>query len=1418
MIPSNGVIVVADTFNHRIRLVTPLGVVTTLAGSDIAAFADGTGAAARFWCPTGVAVIPSSGMIVVADINNNRIRLVTPLGVVTTLAGSDSNAFADGTGAAASFYGPFGVSVIPSSGVVVVADQNNHRIRLVTPLGVVSTLAGSGSAAFAEGTGTAASFQHPFAVAVVPSSNTIVVADTYNLRIRLVTPLGVVTTLAGSSSAVFADGTGAAASFCYPRGVAVIPWSSVLVVADTCYNRIRLVTSPQDPALAACDSTWHHVALAYSPSLTPFPLSAFLDGALAFQLASTVTLPSASASTLRVGWSGDLSTNGGSLYAGSVSDLRIYARALGATEVASLAAPALFTSPSPTFTASASLSLSSSATASSSVSGSATPSPTASTTGSKSASPNVSASSTQSPSTSPSLTSTTSSSPSLSSSATASFTGATCIGSGVTTISYTGSYQFFTVPPRVVSLRVSLWGAAGGSADSGPNVGGGGAYVTGTLNVSPGQALRIIVGRGGFSCICATCTSNSQVTGCNCASCGSNDAWGGGGMGTWGGGGRSAIQVSDGAGGWVEVATAGGGGGSGNSAYSDFGGGGGCSSGGFGAAYWSSSAFSGGVNNASGSGCTTGNPFIGFSTRSYTGSGAGGSGAGYCSGISSYDATVSAQTSDNYDGAGGGSSFLGGLTGATCAAAVGKNPATAAQGTDWATPIATASAGVGGNGRVVIVTSNCYCDAGSYPSVIDSSCTPCAAGFYSAAAGASACSLCASCAAGQFQATACTATVNRVCAACVAGVNFSTTTNAASCTACTTCAAGSSTSKVLSGTAYINNGGGGFGTTLTFNVAPSPALAAGTLITGTGVTSGTAIVSGSGTAYVVSISQRVTAITMSVSTPCKVTGDASCTACPAGSFAAAGAACAACPTTPAANYGVTPSGSGFCVCNAGFWWNNAVSACVAPTLPCPAGSTLTANYTATSNTICTLCAPNTYFPAYPSTTTSSSLSDTCATCPTTAYSVTGTAAGLSYCQCQATYWFTGGVCAPAAPCQAGVTYSATGYAAPTCATCPTCAAGQYAATNCTITSPRVCAPCTLGANFTNTTNTGKCTSCSLCEPGSAPGYTITSSTATICGAPCFFAGTTLTFTVAPSPALAVGTVITGAGVTAGTTITAVTSATVYTVSISQSITTAVTMSVTTACTTTSDATCTVCPWNTYSAGGTALCTSCGTVGVVFTPAGSAHCSCAPGYYWNSLAGMGPACSVCSTASCAAGTFMTACTPTTNAGCSLCPMNTFGTGASACTACPTGVAYNASTPAGSSQCSCADGYSWNSLTFTCASLCVNGSTYTVTGCAAGTYALAGTSCCSTPPACPAGITTTGAATGQTPVTACTTCAPGFSGAVTNPGTQSAGGCLTCSPGSYQDQPGQPACLSCQCARTLASKPLPTLATATTAGRS
>ena len=177
---TSGNVYVADSSNHRIRKITAGRVVSTLACST-RGHMDGTDASARFNGPTGVA-IDSAGNVYVADRSNNRIRKVTAAGVVTTIAGSGAEGFANGIGTSAQFHRPHGVAV-DSVGNVYVADSSNHRIRKITVAGVVSTLAGSATAGFRDDTGTWAGFNDLSGVAVDSDGN-VYVADYGNNRIR----------------------------------------------------------------------------------------------------------------------------------------------------------------------------------------------------------------------------------------------------------------------------------------------------------------------------------------------------------------------------------------------------------------------------------------------------------------------------------------------------------------------------------------------------------------------------------------------------------------------------------------------------------------------------------------------------------------------------------------------------------------------------------------------------------------------------------------------------------------------------------------------------------------------------------------------------------------------------------------------------------------------------------------------------------------------------------------------------------------------------------------------------------------------------------------------------------------------------------------------------------------------------------
>ncbi len=245
-VDASGNVYVADSLNSTIRIITPAGVVTTFAGTPGAqGTTDATGKAARFDFPIGVA-LDASGNVYVADSGNETIRKISPSGAVTTLAGTPTIMGAgDGTGKAAQFDNPAGVAV-DGSGNVFVADSGNGTIRKITPAGVVTTLAGaaigSGGGGSAAGTGTAALFDDPTGVALDGSGN-IYVADSRNNLIRKMTPAGVVTTLAGTAH-IFGstNGIGPAALFSDPTGVAADSAGNIYI-ADTANSTIRQGTS-----------------------------------------------------------------------------------------------------------------------------------------------------------------------------------------------------------------------------------------------------------------------------------------------------------------------------------------------------------------------------------------------------------------------------------------------------------------------------------------------------------------------------------------------------------------------------------------------------------------------------------------------------------------------------------------------------------------------------------------------------------------------------------------------------------------------------------------------------------------------------------------------------------------------------------------------------------------------------------------------------------------------------------------------------------------------------------------------------------------------------------------------------------------------------------------------------------------------
>ena len=252
VVDTSGNFFIADTGNSVIRKMTPGGVVTTHAGlAGVRGAIDGPSASARFNSPSGVAV-DGVGNVYVSDTFNHTIRVISPGGNVTTLAGSaGSSGSTDGTGDAARFSLPGGIAV-DTGGNVYVADTSNHLIRRISSGGAVTTLAGgAGISGLLDGLGTNARFNTPNAVALDNASN-IYVADSLNNAIRKVTALGAVTTLAGSAvgSPGGADGNGTAASFFRPSGIALDSSNNVFV-SETINNTVRRITPAGDVTTVA---------------------------------------------------------------------------------------------------------------------------------------------------------------------------------------------------------------------------------------------------------------------------------------------------------------------------------------------------------------------------------------------------------------------------------------------------------------------------------------------------------------------------------------------------------------------------------------------------------------------------------------------------------------------------------------------------------------------------------------------------------------------------------------------------------------------------------------------------------------------------------------------------------------------------------------------------------------------------------------------------------------------------------------------------------------------------------------------------------------------------------------------------------------------------------------------------------------
>jgi sugar lactone lactonase YvrE len=252
-----GILYIADTGNHRIRKVTPDGVISTVAGNGTAGFSGDGGPAtsAQLGFPLGVAV-DAAGNLYVADVPSH-IRRVTPDGVISTVAGNGTGGFSGDGGPATSaqLYVPSSVAV-DAAGNLYIADQRNSRIRKVTRGGLISTVAGTGTISGDGGPATSAQLNSPGGIALDVAGN-LYIADSSNNRIRKVTADGVISTVAGNGILGFSGDGGPAtwARLNSPYGVAV-DVAGILYIADTGNSRIRKVTADGVISTVAGNGIW----------------------------------------------------------------------------------------------------------------------------------------------------------------------------------------------------------------------------------------------------------------------------------------------------------------------------------------------------------------------------------------------------------------------------------------------------------------------------------------------------------------------------------------------------------------------------------------------------------------------------------------------------------------------------------------------------------------------------------------------------------------------------------------------------------------------------------------------------------------------------------------------------------------------------------------------------------------------------------------------------------------------------------------------------------------------------------------------------------------------------------------------------------------------------------------------------------
>jgi uncharacterized protein (TIGR03437 family) len=252
-----GNLYIADTSTSRIRKVSPSGIINTLAGNSTFGYSGDGGPAisAQLNYPAGLAG-DSVGNLYVADSGNGRVRKVSPTGIITTVAGNGTccNSLGDGGPAtSAQLNGPVSVA-IDGTGNLYIADSGNYRVRKVSPTGIITTVAGNGTCCGNFGDGgpaTSAQLDVPESVAVDSTGN-LYIADSGNYRVRKVSRSGEITTIAGNGVGAYSGDGGPAtnAQLYQPMGLTVDGAENVYV-ADYRNSAVRLLQPTNQSVLAS---------------------------------------------------------------------------------------------------------------------------------------------------------------------------------------------------------------------------------------------------------------------------------------------------------------------------------------------------------------------------------------------------------------------------------------------------------------------------------------------------------------------------------------------------------------------------------------------------------------------------------------------------------------------------------------------------------------------------------------------------------------------------------------------------------------------------------------------------------------------------------------------------------------------------------------------------------------------------------------------------------------------------------------------------------------------------------------------------------------------------------------------------------------------------------------------------------------